>query len=320
MADTDLLIGESVAVPSQGPFGAVAKRGWLTALWVTLRPSQWVKNLFVLAPIFFSQHAFSPELMGRSLAALGLFCMMSSAMYVFNDLNDREQDRLHPKKCRRPLASGELGIGTARAAMGGLWLFALAGGSFISRPFTIVVGAYGVLNLLYSVRLKHVVILDVFVIAAGYLLRVVGGAMVIKVDMSTWLLICTTLLALFIALCKRRHEVVLLEEEAHGHRQVLSDYPLQFLDLMISVLASAALVSYSLYTVSEEIVRKFGRPGLLLTVPFVLYGFFRYLFIVYRKEEGGDPTQNILTDRPMLVNWLLWAMTAGAILYARTIP
>ena len=220
----------------------------------------------------------------------------------------------------RPLASGVLGVGIARLELAGLWLFALVGGTLLSKPFAAILAAYWLLNLLYTLRLKHLVILDVFVVAAGYLLRVVGGAVVITVEMSTWLLICTTLLALFIALCKRRHEIVLLEADARDHRQVLADYPLPFLDMMIGVITAAAVVSYSLYTVSEEIVRKFHLPGLLLTVPFVLYGFFRYLFLVFRKEEGGDPVQSILTDRPMLVNLFLWAVIAGLILYRGSAP
>ncbi|MBI4354264.1 MAG: decaprenyl-phosphate phosphoribosyltransferase [Candidatus Omnitrophica bacterium] len=289
--------------------------GPLRALWVELRPTQWVKNFFVLAPLFFSPHVFSLDALLRSLAACGCFCLASSSIYLLNDLTDCAQDRLHPEKRRRPLAAGLLRVGIARAAVVGLLLLSLLGGAALSVSLALVLSTYWGLNLLYAWRLKHAVILDVFVVAAGYLLRVLAGAVVLQVTMSAWVLICTTLLALFIALCKRRHELVLLEDGAPNHRQVLTDYPLPFLDAMVGIITASALVSYTLYTVSEEIVGRFGSPGLLLTVPFVLYGFFRYLYLVYHKEEGGDPTQSILTDRPMMVNLLLWVATAGVILY-----
>jgi len=284
------------------------------------RPSQWVKNLFVCMPLFFSQQLFVLQSVGRTLAALGLFCTVSSSVYILNDLFDREQDRLHPEKGGRPLASGDLDAQVAQLTMAGLLLVALAGGLALSKPFAAILAIYWVLNLLYAVRLKHHVIVDVFVIATGYLLRVIGGAVVIGVAMSHWLLICTTLLALFIALCKRRHELVLLEGGAQNHRQVLVDYPLPFLDMMIGVLTASAVVSYSLFTVSEEIVQRLHHRGLLITVPFVLYGFFRYLYLVFHKAEGGDPTQSLLMDRPMLVNLFLWAATIAFILYWRPGP
>lgn len=289
--------------------------GQATALWAALRPSQWLKNLFVLAPLFFSQRLFESWAIMRTLGALALFCLASSSVYLFNDLTDREQDQLHPKKRQRPIASGALSVSVAQAAMTLLLVAALTGALRLSKPLAALLGTYWGLNLWYSVQLKHVVILDVFVIAASYLLRVVAGAAVIEVEMSRWLLICTSLLALFIALCKRRHELVLLHQGAASHRQVLLDYPLPFLDMMISVITAAALVSYSLYTVDTEMIERVGSTGMLLTVPFVLYGFFRYLYLVYHKKEGGDPTQSVVTDRPMLVNLFFWAATAGLMLY-----
>lgn len=288
---------------------------WGRAWWVALRPSQWLKNLFVLAPLFFSQRAVDADPVGRALLAVGLFCLTSSSVYLLNDLNDREQDRLHPVKRHRPIASGALPASVAQVMFTALLVTALAGALVMSRPFAVLLGVYWMLNLWYSVSLKHVVIVDVFVIAANYLLRVVAGAVVIDVAMSRWLLICTSLLALFIALCKRRHELVLLHQGASSHRQVLVDYPLPFLDMMIGVITAAALVSYSLYTVDGEVVARVGSTQMVLTVPFVLYGFFRYLYLVFRKEEGGDPTQSVVADRPMLVNLFLWAATAGLILY-----
>lgn len=323
MADVDIVLDQPPTPPArevEPARGSGSGNGRVHALWVELRPSQWLKNLFVLAPLFFSQHLFAPAPVGRALAAMGLFCLMSSAIYLLNDLNDQEQDRLHPQKRHRPLASGALGERIARVAMWALWIASLAAGTALNLSFAVMLAGYWLLNVLYAIRLKHVVILDVFAVAAGYLLRVMGGAVVIHVEMSSWLLICTTLLALFIALCKRRHEILLLEQEAQGHRQVLGAYSLQFLDLMIGMITASAVVSYTLYTVSEGVVRKVHSPGLLLTVPFVLYGFFRYLYLVYCRVEGGDPTQSILTDRSMLVNLFLWAATAGVMLYWRLAP
>ena len=305
-------------VDGEAQESAAKRRGWLAqALWTECRPSHWVKNLFVCVPLFFSQQLLVLQSVGRTLAAVGLFCAVSSSVYILNDLFDREQDRLHPEKRRRPLASGDLDARAAQLTMAGLWLGALAGALALSRPFAAVLAIYWVLNLLYAVELKHHVIVDVFVVASGYLLRVIGGAMVIGAAMSHWLLICTTLIALFIVVCKRRHELVLLETDAQHHRQVLTDYPLPFLDMMIGILTTAAVVSYSLFTVSEEIVQKLHHRGLLVTVPFVLYGFFRYLYLVFHKAEGGDPTQSLLMDRPMLVNLFLWAATTALMLYWR---
>ena len=308
----ELVPSPRYAERGQGP---AAPRGWLEALWVELRPAQWVKNLFILAPLFVSQNLFIPVAFGRVLAAFGIFCLVSSSVYLLNDLHDREQDRLHPKKRRRPLASGELKGWIAQAAMIILLVGALTAGTRLGGPFTMVLVVYWLLNLAYTVRLKYVVILDVFVIASGYLLRVIAGAVVIQVKMSPWILICTTLLALFIGLCKRRHEIVLLQGGAPGHRQVLNEYPLPFLDMMIGVITASTVVSYTLYTVSDAIVSRVPLPGLLLTAPCVLYGLFRYLYLVYHRVEGGDPTQSILTDRPMLVNLLVWTAIMGIMLY-----
>lgn len=318
MPSSDSLVLAPSAPSSDTGESTTKRRGWLVqALWRECRPSQWVKNLFVCIPVFFSQELFVLESAGRTLAALGLFCAVSSSVYLVNDLFDREQDRLHPEKRGRPLASGLLDLRLAQGAAAGLLLVALAGGLALSKPFAAILASYWALHLLYAAELKHHVIVDVFVIATGYLLRVMGGAVVIGAAMSHWLLICTTLVALFIVLCKRRHELVLLEADAQNHRQVLVDYPLPFLDMMIGILTAAAIVSYSLFTVSEEIVQKLHHRGLLMTAPFVLYGFFRYLYLVFHKAEGGDPTQSLLLDRPMLVNVSLWATATALMLYWR---
>jgi 4-hydroxybenzoate polyprenyltransferase len=305
----------STARTSAAPASASAQA---RALWQTLRPRQWVKNLFVLAPVFFSQQALEPASLAPAVAAAGLFCLVSSSGYLLNDLVDLEQDRHHPAKCRRPLADGRLAPGVARAALALLLVAALTAAAALGAPLVAVLAGYWLLNAAYALWLKHQVILDVFALASGYLLRVIAGGVVVGVVISQWLLICTMLVALFLGLCKRRHEVVLLQADAEDHRQVLGDYPPQFLDMMISAITAACLVSYTLYTVSPDAARPgpwAGPAGLLLTVPFVFYGFFRYLFLVYKKEEGDDPTEGILADRPMLVNLALWALTVGVLLY-----
>jgi 4-hydroxybenzoate polyprenyltransferase len=191
----------------------------------------------------------------------------------------------------------------------------LAGGVLVGPLFALVLAAYGVLNVLYSSWLKHEVILDVFIIAAGFVLRAVAGALAIDVPLSDWLIICTTLLALFLGLCKRRHECIALGTERAGHRQVLGHYNPTLLDMMIGIVTASTVMSYALYTVSEETVRKFGSRALLLTLPFVLYGIFRYLYLVYQEGQGGDPTQNLLADRPTIVNLCLWALAVALVIY-----
>lgn len=284
-------------------------------MWRELRPEQWVKNLFVAAPVFFSQRMLEPGAVLSTLAVFGLFCAMSSSVYLLNDAQDCAQDRLHPRKRLRPYAAGHVSARSLWIMMAGLWCVGMIGAWALGPLVATILLSYWLLNVVYNRWLKQIVIVDVFAVAAGYLLRIMGGAASIEGGLSTWLLICTTLLALFITLCKRRHELVLLDEGAAEHRHVLTDYPIPFLEAMIGIITASSLVSYTLYTVSEEIVTKFGSPGLLLTAPFVLYGFFRYLYLVYHKEEGGDPTQSILTDRPMMVNLFLWVVTAAAILY-----
>ena len=280
-----------------------------------LRPRQWVKNLFIFAPLLFSQNLFTPPAVGRSFAAFLLFCLASSSVYLLNDIFDRERDRLHPQKRHRPLATGELSVTVAAGVVLLLLLLALAGGWMISQPLVLVLLGYCLINLLYSTWLKHQVILDVFAIASGFVLRVVGGGLAIQVDISHWLLLCTTLLALFLGFSKRRHELGFLQAGAEAHRQVLADYSPHFLDMMIAIVTASTVMSYALYTVSDDTVRHFHTHALMLTLPFVLYGIFRYLYLIHHKNEGGDPTQSVLADIPMVVNLFLWVLTAAVIIY-----
>jgi len=286
----------------------------LRAAVVALRPHQWTKNLLVFAPLALSKHLFEGDAFLRSAAAFALFCALSGTVYLINDLVDLERDRLHPKKRLRPLASGALSVGASRVfavvlGLAGLVLSALLGAGFFAAAL-----AYIGLNLLYSFWLKRVVILDVIAISLGFVLRAVAGAVAISVQFSDWLLVCTLLLALFLALAKRRHELVTLD--GTGHREILAEYSPYLLDQMIAVVTASCLMAYAFYTLAPETVEKYRTDRLSWTIPFVLYGIFRYLYLVHGKEEGGSPTDLLLTDRPLLVDVALWAAALVAIVYS----
>jgi len=281
----------------------------------TLRVKQWSKNLFIFAPLVFSRNVFSLPLLARTAAAFACFCLLSGAAYILNDIKDVEEDRLHPVKSRRPIASGRLKRGPALGAFFLLLAFGLAGSLGIRLEFFAAALCYLALQFAYSFWLKHVVILDVFLIAAGFFIRVAAGGLAIRVEISPWLFICTILLALFLALCKRRHELILLDEGARDHRPILEEYNPRLLDQMIAVVTASTVISYSLYTISGETVAKFGTRNLIWTVPFVLYGIFRYLYLVYQKAEGGSPEALIIQDKPLLADLALWVAASVFILY-----
>jgi 4-hydroxybenzoate polyprenyltransferase len=287
----------------------------LRAVAVSLRPHQWTKNLVVFAALGLSKHLFEPGPLVRSLAAFALVCGLSGAVYLINDVADIERDRLHPRKRLRPIASGALSIPSALGWASVLGLACLAASFLLSAPFGACALAYLVLNLAYSFQLKEVVIVDVLSVSAGFVLRAVAGALVIPVQISVWLLICTIFLALFLGLCKRRAELTALSEDAANHRKSLAEYSPYLLDQMISVVAAASVISYALYTTAEETRQKFSTDALPATLPFVLYGVFRYLYLVHRKDQGGSPTDVLLTDRPLLVDVALWGLTMIAIVY-----
>ena len=290
----------------------------LRAVLVSLRPRQWVKNLFVLAGLVFAQKLLTP-LVWPALAAFALFCALSGAVYLFNDVADRAQDRLHPQKRLRPVAAGTLGTGPALGIATGLFVGSLALGFVLSRGFGVVALAYAVLLVAYSAWLKHVVIVDVLVVAIGFVLRAVAGALAIGVAISGWLLICTILLALFLALGKRRHELLALGAEAGRHRPILAEYSAGLLDQMIAVVTASTVTAYALYTMSPETVAKFHTQLLPATLPFVLYGIFRYLYLLYRRRLGGNPSELFLSDRALLVNTLLWMLAVLLIIYGLAI-
>lgn len=282
-----------------------------------MRPQQWVKNLLVFAGVLFARHLFDPDRLLIASAAFGIFCLASGSVYIVNDLLDLEQDRNHPDKRMRPLASGRLKVPTALAG-GGLVLLVSLGWAFRLCPaFGGIVGLYFLQNLLYSKYLKHVVILDVMLIGCGFVLRAVSGAVVVGVEVSSWLVLCTFLLALFLSFSKRRQEIIRLREAGEGHRSVLTEYSPQFLDTMIGIVTAVTLMSYALYTMSEQTIQKFHTTHLILTIPFVLYGIFRYLYLMHRQAKGDNPTEVLLRDPAMQVNILLWVLAVVGIIYLR---
>jgi 4-hydroxybenzoate polyprenyltransferase len=284
-------------------------------LFITLRPQQWVKNFVLFAGLIFSQNLDKPELILKSVAGFALFCLLSSSVYIFNDIMDIESDRRHPLKSSRPIASGRINLSTATLLFVVFALIAL-GLSFLLNPmFALAALSYFVLNLLYSVYLKNLVIIDVMCIAAGFVIRAVAGAVVIGVEISTWLVVCTILLALFLGFGKRRHELLLLENQATDHRKILSEYSPYFLDQMISVVTASTVIAYAFYTLSLEVETKLGTKHMDLTIPFVLYGVFRYLYLIHQKEGGGSPTRMLLTDKPILANVILWLLAVVLMVY-----
>jgi len=281
----------------------------------TLRPQQWIKNLFLFAPLIFSQNIQNLPLLWKTLAAFGLFCLISGTCYIFNDLQDLKEDQRHPLKSERPLASGRLSRKTAVVFFVAISFFSFILAFILEPVFFYVLLAYYLMQIAYSIRLKHIVILDVFIVAAGFFLRVIAGGLVIDVYISPWLLICTLLLALFLALGKRRHEIVILDKKAESHRPILGEYSPHLLDQMIAVVTASTVISYCLYTISAETVEKFGTKKLIYTVPFVLYGIFRYLYLIHQKSKGGSPEVLIIKDRPLLLAIIMWIISASLIIY-----
>lgn len=287
-----------------------------------LRPSQWIKNLIVLAAYFFARwdpsqhgHVADHDAMLRVLAAALLFCLLSSAIYLINDICDRAADCAHPVKRLRPIAAGEVRIAVAWTLAFLLLVVGLGGAFLLSPLFSLLACGYVLLQMAYTFGLKRVALLDVFLIATGFVLRAIAGALVIDVRISPWLLLCTFLLALFLGLCKRRHEKRLLADSAaQQHREALAGYEEKLLDLLISIAGSATVVVYAIYTLWPETVERFGTCRLGLTIPFVVFGIFRYRYLVYQREQGGRPEKVMLTDRVLIATVLLYALAALAVL------
>ena len=269
----------------------------------------------VFAALAFSKHLFERGPLLRSLLAFALFCALSGAVYLLNDVADVEQDRRHPLKRLRPIASGALPVRTAIATAVALGLAALGVSWLLGAGFLASAACYLALNLLYSFKLKEVVIVDVLSVSLGFVIRAIAGGAAIGVAVSDWLLICTVLLALFLSLSKRRHELTSLSGGAADHRAILAEYSPYLLDQMIGVVTASCLMAYAFYTTAEETRQKFQTDRLAWTIPFVLYGIFRYLYLVHQKEKGGSPTDVLLTDRPLLLDVALWAAAVVYIVY-----
>lgn len=301
-------------VPRPGPLQA-PERSLAVNLTLSLRPSQWTKNLVIFLPLLFGSRLLDPRAVAYSLAACAIFCLLSGVVYLINDVADRAADGRHPVKMLRPIASGAVPVRVAIATALLLGAVVLSAAFWIQVTFGILAAVYVGLLALYSGALKHVVIIDVLTIAVGFVLRTAAGAVVIGVPISPWLYVLTILLALFLALSKRRHELVLLAERATGHRKILEEYSPYLLDQMISVVTASTLVAYAIYTVSPDTIQKFGTNLLGLTLPFPLYGIFRYLYLVHQKEGGGSPSDMLLNDRPLLICVALWAAAVALIIY-----
>jgi 4-hydroxybenzoate polyprenyltransferase len=288
----------------------------LGLLFTSLRPEQWTKNLFVFAGTLFGGHLLEASAIVRAAAAFVIFCALSGVVYLFNDLVDREADQRHPLKRLRPIASGRLSPRTAAVAAAFLGVGAIAAALALSSSLAWVSVAYVALLVSYSFVLKHLVIIDALTIAAGFVLRAAAGAVAVSVPISHWLLVCTTLLALFLVLSKRRHELTLLADGAITHRPILNEYSPYLLDQMIAVVTASTLVAYSVYAISPETAMRLGTTRLGVTIPFVLYGIFRYLYLVHQKSAGGSPADLLLTDRPLLACVGFWALAVALILYS----
>ena len=285
-------------------------------VWIAMRPAEWIKNAFVFAPMFFSGQIWNVSKLSLVAVTFLAFCAMSSAVYLFNDINDRELDRLHPRKAKRPIASGELSIKLA-----GIVMVSLAGMAVILViPFpavaTLLLG-YALMNVAYSLWLKHIVIVDVFCIAVGFVLRVFVGGWVIDVVPSSWLILATFLLSLFLALLKRRHELLVVEAAPRAHRPVLEHYSLKLVDELVSVVTPVTLITYILYTMDAVTIARFHTEHLYLTSVFVVFGIFRYLYLVHRMNFGGSPVDIVWHDVPLAIALLVWVSAFGVIVYSQ---
>lgn len=287
----------------------------LLALLKLARPHQWLKNGIILLALIFAGEMTHPKKVELALLAIAIFCLLSSAVYTFNDLIDRKIDRKHPLKKNRPIASGKVSIGTAVTVVVILCSVGLAAAWLINMNFFMIAVVFLGLNLLYTLWLKNIVIVDVMSVALSFVVRAYAGAFAIDVPASKWMLINTLLLALFLGFGKRRHELVVLEEGAAAHRKILGKYSPYLLDQLIAVVTPSVLVMYMLYSFSTEVSLKLGTQNLFATIPFVVYGLFRYLYLIHKEEKGGSPTRVLIGDLPIMITVLLWLITSSLVLY-----
>lgn len=279
-----------------------------------LRTRQWIKNIFLFAGLVFSRQFSHLDSIVTAIYAFLIFSILSSGSYILNDIIDYEEDRFHPLKSKRPIAAGRIERKKAGVIGVSLIIVALFLARFINDAFFYVCALYIAMMVFYSITVKHVVILDVLFVAVGYVLRAIAGAVAIRVEISSWLLLCTLLLALFLVISKRRTEIVVLGEEAVKHRQILLHYSVDLLNQLIAIVTSACIVSYCLYTLAPETVAKFNTRNLIFTVPFVVYGIFRYLYITYKKVETDIPEKVVITDVPLQICLLSWLVVCIVIL------
>ncbi|UCF71710.1 MAG: decaprenyl-phosphate phosphoribosyltransferase [candidate division WOR-3 bacterium] len=279
-----------------------------------LRPKQWMKNVFIFAGLIFSKNFFDPESVETGIYAFIVFSLLSSSGYIFNDILDYREDAAHPLKAKRPIAAGRIRGRSAAAVALLLAVLSFVAAWTLNHNFFFVCLTYSALMVLYSAAVKRVVILDVFAVAFGYVLRAIAGAVVIGVDISSWLLLCTLLIALFLVVSKRRTEMVLLGDDAAKHRKILAKYSLPLLNQMISIVTASCIVAYCLYTLAPETVAKFGTKNLIYTVPFVIYGLFRYLYVTYQKVQTDMPERVLFNDRPLQVCLVAWIVSCVMIL------
>jgi 4-hydroxybenzoate polyprenyltransferase len=280
-----------------------------------MRPRQWIKNTFLFSGLVFSKNLFQADLFMKVGMGFILFCLAASSIYIFNDIQDRDMDSKHPEKCRRPLALGNLQVTQAYFVSIFLGLIALVLASILNLTFFAVLATYILLNLAYSLKLKQVVILDIMCIAFGFVLRIFAGTVLAEIIPSDWLIVCTMTISLFLGFSKRRNELALRVHDSEDHRKVLTDYSIPFLDQMIAMVTACTVMSYILYTVSSETVARFGTRNLIFTIPFVLFGIFRYLYLIYHKRRMEEPTDLILQDASSLVNILLWLVMVILFIY-----
>lgn len=294
---------------------ALRKKGLLRLLLVAIRPHQWVKNLFIFAPLLFGRKLTDPTATINSLLAFTAFCFLASALYIFNDWIDTEEDKSHPEKRNRPISSGALSVSVALFCSGILTITAFCIAASISFKFLLIAVFYVILILSYCLVLKRMIVLDVMTIASGFVARVVGGAIAVNVMPSHWLIVCAFLLALFLAFSKRRQELLTLSDNAAEHREVLNEYTVSYLGQVNNILIGAVIVCYALYTVAPETISRFGTDNLIYGTIFVIYGMFRYMALINNPIHGGNPSKLFLHDKPLLLTVAGWAIYNAIVIY-----
>lgn len=294
---------------------SIRKQGMVRLILTAMRPHQWVKNLFIFAPLLFGRKLADLTAIGNSLLAFSVFCLLASALYIFNDWIDAEEDRSHPEKCDRPISSGLLPVPLALFAAVILAVTAFGLTSIIGLNFFLISALYVILTLSYCLALKRMIVLDAMTISTGFVIRIVGGAIAISVMPSHWLIMCAFLLALFLTFTKRRQELLTLSNHAGEHRKVLEEYSVEYLGQVNNILIGASIVCYALYTVAPETLAKFNTDGLIYGTGFVIYGMFRYMILIQKPSNGGNPSKMLLQDRPLQLTVIGWVIYNAIMIY-----